>query len=232
ITVVKNDPDGLLKTYNSVISEIGSGLKCSRWIIKLSSDADVSLKKIINLPDYCHVYTDYDKGIYSAFNQAISKIPSSHENEYVMFLNAGDEIINGQEINKLLDLQRDNIDIFIACAKIQGKEKIIYPISSLIGVGGLNFCHQSILYRVKILKEIPFPEKYKIAGDYAHYLKIQDRDKIICTLIISTFSLDGLSGRSVYKTRLENFKAGFEHNGIREIFNFVKMIIIRVLDKI
>ncbi|EFB1420240.1 hypothetical protein C1Q05_005055, partial [Escherichia coli] len=114
ITVVKNDPDGLLKTYNSVISEIGSGLKCSRWIIKLSSDADVSLKKIINLPDYCHVYTDYDKGIYSAFNQAISKIPSSHENEYVMFLNAGDEIINGQEINKLLDLQRDNIDIFIA----------------------------------------------------------------------------------------------------------------------
>lgn len=69
ITVVKNDPDGLLKTYNSVISEIGSGLKCSRWIIKLSSDADVSLKRL----SICLIIAMYILIMIKVFTQLLTK---------------------------------------------------------------------------------------------------------------------------------------------------------------
>ena len=235
ITVVKDNPNAFLETYNSVCESYIYGLNVQSWIIKLSDQNDTSLSLTNSLPAYAKVYYEVDSGIYDAFNVAIDNIEDKHKEEFVLFLNAGDTLIpqSAKSLNLVIEACKGYYQIIIGSSKIKGKtEGYVKPIPSIIGVGGLNFCHQSILYEAKLLVVNKYPLNCRIAGDYAHFLKLKGKPTLTTDFCFTNYSLDGISERNLLKTRLDNFKAGIDFYGVKEIYNLFKMLLVRLIIKL
>lgn len=230
ITVVKNDPAGMIDTYNSVIKSVENGLFIANWIIKISCDTDCSLGGIEELPSFARVDNITDSGIYDGMNIAINTLKYYDFNDsFTMLLNSGDTLIPSKAklLNSILSSSNeDKCIIFSATAK---DGRVINPIPYAIGVGGLNFCHQAVFLRLNLLVENPFPTHFKIAGDYSQFIRMRLKNYMIVNTSIVEYSVDGVSEQSVIKTRIDNFKAGFEIFGCFELIRVIRMYFFRLL---
>lgn len=233
ITICKDDPEGLLKTHDSIITAISKGVVISLWVIKLSNKSDISLSYIESLPAFTVVSMDADSSIYDALNQAIRMIPNEYNLDYTMLLHARDEIVDlsiqdCMQINT--EFEKNDFDILIANGKTSS-HKVIRALPKIVGVGGLNFCHQSAFFRVSLLKEYPFPLCYPIAGDYGQFLSMKEIKINYLDMSVVLFDVNGVSSHSVWRTRKDNFKAGFSIYGILEVFRLLYMLSYRFVSK-
>lgn len=232
VTICKNDPECLKRTSASVLDALKQGLHIDLWVIKLSSPDDTSLSFTEELPDFCLVNTETDSSIYDAFNKAISSIPDKLGDCYTMLLNAGDEI-NCDDLNEnkiFLSCSRVKSNVKNECRVFEAKTtdgQSILPYEKIIGVGGLNFCHQSALFKASLLKSNPFPIKYRIAGDYAHFISVDGVNVSVVNESIVIFDCLGVSSSSVFRTRFDNFRAGFDRFGAREFVRLSYMLLYR-----
>lgn len=144
ITVVKNDVHALLRTIQSVYNRKWAGLE---YIIIDGGSSDGTLE-LIRQHDACIDLwiSEQDSGIYDAMNKGIIHSTGG----YLLFLNAGDELV--ADLNALSPTLANGHSIVYGKANMLHengtlsyvKGKLLKNINKLIR--GTPLCHQAILY--------------------------------------------------------------------------------------
>lgn len=162
ITIVKNDYQGLNKTIKSVQD---SGLQCEHLIIDGSNQ---KLEKLNCSNNLVYIW-GVDYGISDAFNKGVSLATS----EYVLFLNAGDELLDKAAllIQEVLVDKRVDAAWFSVLRISEGRRKTIYRPRIKYLYYAMSAPHQGLILRRKVFSEIGgFPyQKYSMD----HYLALK-----------------------------------------------------------
>lgn len=203
ITVVRNDADRLLRTILSIARHRS---QCVEYIIIDGASTDATLDVIKDPASGVDAwYSEADDGIYDAMNKGIAKA----NGEYLMFLNAGDEL--------LVDMS----DVF---SGVTGKPVIIYGRANMFGpdgvlryikgkrlkgVGrflkGMPLCHQAILYQRENM--INYDLRFRVMSD-----------RVLTYQLLKKYGLKKTS--YVDKVLVNYYEGGFSgtftHNDLRE----------------
>jgi hypothetical protein len=154
VTVVKDDPYGLIETAQSVKKHVKIDYEHIIWINPSSLDMyDISdLQK-----DSCtKVHIGDDNGIFDAMNKATQKAIGS----FVIFLNAGDKFIDD-----LVTQPTEQSLIKVWYPDFRGKYKAVRKRRSVRF--GIPFCHQGMVFHNNNLKYV----NQKFGSDYILFLE-------------------------------------------------------------
>ncbi len=161
ITVVRNDAAALRRTLASVARCKGQR---SEYLIIDGASSDDTLQVAAEqsaLIDQLHSETDH--GIYDAMNKSILLA----HGDYLLFLNAGDELLVDPE--ELLGGVTDET------VMVYGKARMLHPDGTLSYIKGkrlksryrflkgMPLCHQAVLYRRETI--FPFDTSFRIMAD-------------------------------------------------------------------
>ena len=168
ITVVKNDLIRLKKTVLS-LQKIYGYSDFEHIIIDGKSDDNIydfiHKLKLTNANIFFKSSNDF--GIYDAMNRGISLC----KGRFVLFLNAGDELLISriELVNKLKEYY--NIDTDILCFPFQHEfaEKIIYIKPKKKTQDKLPTSHQAMFFSKKFIKQRKYNLLYKISSDFDLY---------------------------------------------------------------
>lgn len=182
LTVCYNPGEKLRRTVESALRQTYTDFEL---IIKDGVSKDGSLESISDLlaDPRIHVYSERDKGIYDAMNRAVELATG----KYVFFLNCGDLLYDEGVLARVAaEEERVRCKEPGAEEKPSSKERwIIYGnvfsrktkawITPPPAISGFTCyrnipCHQACFYDTGLCKEKPFETKYKIRGDYEHFL--------------------------------------------------------------
>lgn len=166
ITVVLNDPEGLLATGKSILHQTS---KDYEWIIIDGGSTDTTLDDVRQLDSIEPIiHSGKDDGIYDAMNKG-SKLASAR---YVVFMNAGDVFFDNQSLDLVAKAVKEQAEvpdvIFGGANLIFNSDRAIYrspkPFSYVWH--GLPANHQATYYHTKVLGEQPYDTSYEICADY------------------------------------------------------------------
>lgn len=174
VTICLNAENEIEKTIKSVLELTGNQIE---YIVKDGGSSDKTLeiankykfefeKKSIKYT----VVSKKDRGIYDAMNQAIQYC----QNEWTIFMNAGDTFYNSEVIQ----------DVFYR--QIGSEVGIVYGHADYLLTGNYNMiiksnleltnksaiCHQAIFARTALIKKHKFDCSYKVAADRDMVFKI------------------------------------------------------------
>lgn len=212
VTVTLNDLENLKITFSSLLEQT---FKDFEWIIKDGGSKDGTEKFYQSEIKTCGIRTLFisadDISIYDAMNQAIRYA----SNQYILFLNAGDCIVDIgilKKVDSSINISNrdycfiygDNIDVTPSGIAIYKKARELNYLNN-----SLPTSHQSIFYRKDILCKYKYSLSYKIASDYAltaqmyfdgyqKYLKLD--------FPISKFNLNGISSKRRNLLLLEGYQ--------------------------
>lgn len=168
ITVCYNAEKYIRKTIESVLSQ---NFQDYEYIIKdgKSKDATLSIiNSMIEPNDRFRIIADPDCGIYDAMNQAVSLA----RGEYVIFLNAGDCLIENWVLEKVNGfIQEQAVDVaygdILQISKETERLRKYRRICSkkLYFLTGDCICHQAIFARTELFREKSFDTKYLVCAD-------------------------------------------------------------------
>jgi len=166
VTVIKDDLNGFLKTYNSV--EPGLSQNLYSYIVvdsSIDNSIDIYCRNKANTT-YIHIPPN---GIFNAMNEAVKYIDP---NAYVYFLNSGDTLLPG--FYSFLDnmLHKQNFDVIYGNLEISGRNEVPLPLEFL-KLGELPFSHQSVFTKSKL---VYFDERLRNVADMDLFLKLYIKD--------------------------------------------------------
>jgi glycosyltransferase involved in cell wall biosynthesis len=166
VTIVRNDSPGLSRTIQSVFT---SGVKCEHLIID-GSDHRLSTPANIN---YLRHIWGCDQGISDAFNKGILLSTG----KYILFLNAGDELLpnTGQMIGDALTDNSLDCAWFSVYRILEGGQKIIYIPRLKYLRFAMSAPHQGLILRKAIFSEIGKFPLQKFSMDHYVALRIITR---------------------------------------------------------
>lgn len=226
VTVIKDDYDGILLTYESIKGLIKS--PHIEWVVIDGGDCDRTSDFILSL-DNINYSKGKDGGIYQAMNKAIKKCSGN----YVWFLNARDIcLISLSDINKYLSNQ--NHDLIKFFAKVDQENYTRFEQLSIFYLIRHTFNHQSYFVRLEKLKEFPFSGDLSLAGDYYQLLNLWTSNSTIQYISKDIVQYD-MSGATVgaktnNEIRRERLKSSFliakERNSIQVFLICVVQFII------
>ncbi len=226
ITIVKNDNNGLYKTYKSIKKYFNN--QNISWLIIDGSDYLQNYKfdgikfKIINQNGF---------GIYNAMNLGIE----NSSGKYCIFLNAGDEFINNLSLDYISKYRNVDVfcfsylQIFLRCTR---RKKVKNHKFKFLNLLAMPTSHQAMIFKGKKLRESKFDEFFKICGDYAFYLcslnkkwnyRLEDQYLI-------AFKMDGISSTKHFLLFKESCISIFKYmraNYLLKIFSSL-IIFIRI----
>ncbi len=204
VTVVLNGRQTLERCVKSVISQTYSSIE---YIVVDGGSKDGTMD-IIKQYDKAIDYwvSEKDNGLYHAMNKAVLFCTG----DYILYLNADDELYNSQTMEKVANNVTKDIDIFYG--NILVEDKYCEEYIQLGREFSLNDIkkekkppHPAFFVRSSLLKENPFNEKCRIASDYdlmcrlfRKHLKMKYINEII-----SIFHTGGLSSL-FFRTNREN----------------------------
>jgi len=199
ITIHLNEFDGLFRTYQSLRPILGTNKV--EWIV---IDGDSGLpdvdsevfEQIKSLAD--HFISEPDNGIYDAMNKG-TRLATG---DYVLFLNAGDELHPDFTLRQLSYLADAT-----APAMIWGRCLVHYQDGSIIQIKtcspswawyGMPACHQAIFFRREVLGDNPYDTRYHIGADYNLVCRLVSNEAKVEYLdsLVSIFHRGGLSNVS------------------------------------
>ena len=174
VVVSLNPGDKLKKTLQSILMQDFTDYEV---IVKDGGSKDGCLERAAEELDdpRIHLYTEKDKSIYDGMNQAVSYA----QGEYIYFLNCGDKFYDKKVLGKIAG------EIAVVEKKEPGKRHIFYgdifgekngvhitPAPKITGFTCYRNVpnHQSCFYSATLCKEKPFEIRFKIRGDYEHFL--------------------------------------------------------------
>ena len=187
ITICLNPGNKLRMTLESAMRQSFTDFEL---IIKDGGSKDGSLDTIQDFlqDDRVRLFEEKDKSIYDAMNQAVSHA----QGEYVFFLNCGDVLHDEnvlarvaaeeeklREASVAVQRRSDSNDLnardrWILYGNIYSEKTKtqITPPSQITGFTCYRNipCHQACFYATSLCREKPFETKYKIRGDYEHFL--------------------------------------------------------------
>jgi putative colanic acid biosynthesis glycosyltransferase len=186
VTVTKDDLDGLINTYRSIIKQLDIDYSSLEWIV-INGSLKENVKNYLNTINIEFKYkfiSEKDFGIFDAMNKGIS----FSEGLYIMFLNSGDILHSEYTLNKLflnINKYRDKI--------IAGKARLIYDdLTEIIDLQPW-VCHQSTVIPKSLLCKYRFDIKKKIYGDLHLWLRLK-RDGLFDVVRINEIVCDFLLG--------------------------------------
>lgn len=201
ITISYNKENEIERTIQSVINQ---SCKDFEYIVIDGKSTDDTLKVLTkyNL-NIDKIVSEKDDGIYDAMNKGLSFA----NNNYVIYMNAGDEFDNNNVLRELKKYTSKNIDYIYSKGKIFYNDR--YRINKTkIDLKSLRQgempCHQCLLVKKEVLYKIgAFNTSYKIAGDFDLCCKLfQNEFKgLYLDIFIAKFYKGGLSG---------NYEKGFQ----------------------
>ncbi len=200
ITVTYNNLEGLKRTQESLRAQNNQDFD---WIVidGDSNDGTVSCLKDTG----AWFISEPDQGIYDAMNKGIEHA----KGDYLLFLNAGDELAAPEILSNIEALTKGQTPDFIygdaleeraegppACKPARAHTKIAW---------GLFTHHQAMIYHRETIKRLRYDLKYKIAADYkftAQFLK-NCSHVVYYPHPICLFESGGLSQRQAREGRTE-----------------------------
>jgi putative colanic acid biosynthesis glycosyltransferase len=193
ITVHLNDFSGLQTTSRSLQAlNAQTGVQ---WIVidGASTPADEEQREVLDstrlLSD--EFVSEPDSGIYAAMNKGVHLA----REQYLLFLNAGDRLHPGFDLERFLKtLEQTCPDMIWGSYDESGKYNRvsnIQPRNEKWLWWGMPTSHQAILFRRESLEHDPYDENLKIAGDYDLVLKLANTGATIETIPMPICISDG-----------------------------------------
>jgi glycosyltransferase involved in cell wall biosynthesis len=212
ITVVRNSPEQLLRTINSIIP---FKHELVEYVIIDGASNDATIEVIASHRKFIDVMvSEPDQGIYDAMNKGVTLANGS----YVLFLNAGDEqLIDLVQVIKAAP--EDAVMIYGRANMVSANGSTDYvkgkQLKSLRRfLKGMPLCHQAILYRRKSI--LPYDLNFRVISDrvmtYNLLRKYGLKRSYFSNQIFATYYQDGFSSRVS-----PQFKASEEAHFFRSI---------------
>ena len=170
VTVTYNCVNTIEKTIISVLQQKYQNIE---YLIIDNCSNDGTLD-IVNgyaqkYKDIIYVVSEPDTGIYNAMNKGIAFA----RGDYINFLNAGDEYIDSNVLNTVIDYIEDKNAVYYGYVQeVTDTRTFIADFSKEKGTlkeklyTGKMPCHQAIFAPAVLLKKRYFQEEYKIRADY------------------------------------------------------------------
>lgn len=224
ITVVYNSVSLIERTIKSVLSQTYTNIE---YVIIDGASTDGTLELIEKYESkIALIHSGKDNGIYDAMNKGLKDATG----DYVLFLNAGDELYAADTIEKIF-LSAVNADVYYGNTAVVNKhgkilgDRRLSPPEQLDWKSlrfGMCVSHQSFIAR-RLLCDF-YNTDYKIAADIDWVINVlKQSDKIINThLYISKFLEGGASNKGRKKALFERFSIMVKHYGFfRAIINHI-----------
>lgn len=198
ITVHLDDFDGLLRTYNSLRNKLS--VDKMEWVV-IDGGSDIQLQEQRQILDLVkafanHYVSEPDNGIYDAMNKG-TKLATG---EYVLYLNAGDELHQDFSFNTLKAAISDLETGMLWCrADVRDRTEKTYSRKTRRPVWlryGTAVCHQAVFFKRSLLESNPYETDFSVAGDYDLICRLYtsgERIKLL-DMPVCIFDLVGKSG--------------------------------------
>jgi glycosyltransferase involved in cell wall biosynthesis len=177
VTVVKNDVEGLRRTYNSIKTQ-----KSRNWemliVVAPSTDSSAELaEELSDSDDAVRVIRQKSLGIFAAMNEGIE-----HSNgEFIWFMNSGDIFVGpdvlGLAISQILESSLGvivggyQINHISHLSKYSFREKFISPLGFAFSRRG--GCHQAMIFQASYVKDLGgYDVTYKANSDFKLVLSV------------------------------------------------------------
>ena len=177
VTVHLNDFDGLLRTAQSLLPLIGS--PDLEWIvIDGASDQRLDPQNVMAQvrQQASILVSEPDKGIYDAMNKGTR----AANGEYILYLNAGDELHREFDL-ELLQQKATSSDPDMVWGRSQfryedGFSRVVKTRPRWMAWYGLPVNHQAIFFRRQILGDTPYDAFFPLAADYDLVCRLLSKD--------------------------------------------------------
>jgi len=233
ITVCKNPGKSIQKTVESVLTQSFANIEyividgastdgTAAWLKSFNSpDPSInserpSLSKRGRLMESFKFISEPDTGIYNAMNKGINLATG----KYLLFLNAGDYLVNNDiilEVVKNIDDNVQNCGIYFGNIISEDPEtgNRYNSTNRLININSVKlffWCipHAASFIKRDLIKHVGgYEEHFKIAGDYDFFLKAYHIEKAVILHIpvtVSVFGTDGISSKNSRLLRSEDLQ--------------------------
>lgn len=200
VTVTKNNLLGLKKTINSL--RFLNDLNYEHIVIDGESTDGTNLF-LTYLKTHIKFLSEKDLGPYDGMNKGVKQCTGN----WVLFLNAGDELVSAEALKNLLETADKN-GCDVAYGDHLYKDKLIkadciHTLHTQLLAGDVKSwlrhhpCHQSIIAKKTILIKRPFNLKYQIAAEW-EWLEICRQEKYVVRYIpgaVANYEAGGLSSK-------------------------------------
>lgn len=203
ITVVRNDAGRLLSTISAVSRNKGSS---TEYLVVDGNSTDDTLPLIQSRPDVIDRFiSEPDQGIYDAMNKGIALA----QGKYLLFLNAGDELL---------------VDVEAVVAAIPDSPALIYGRANMFGpdgtlryvkgkklkgihrfLKGMPLCHQAMLYRRDCMPH--YDLRFKVMSDRVLTYQIVQKHGLAQTRFVNSLFVNYFEG---------GFSGSFSEEFLRE----------------
>ena len=206
VTVVKNEPEQLERTIKSVINQNYNNIE---YIIIDGASDD---KKTIEVIKQYQKSIDYwvsepDNGIYDAMNKGVY----ASNGNWIMFLNAGDELYSNDVIKNIIKKTPIDADLSYGATVFissDGNKEVVPARDPSTLWMSLNFNHNSLLCKRELLIEHPFDISLKVVADSEFAIWCYSREKIFFNnrIIVNTFTRGGFADQNNLLRIIERWK--------------------------
>ena len=233
ITVVRNDLNGILNTYNSLKNQSYSNYE---WVVIDGNSSDGTKEFLQNLDcKFLNYISESDKGIYEAMNKGII----ISKNLYVLFLNAGDIFFDSNILNIVKNkLHENKVDVLFGGVNMYFSHKYFYyknpqEIDKVINYS-LPGHHQSTYYSKNIIKNINYDINFPDSGDYLLIVKMFKFgiSTVLLDQPLSIFYVGHTSFKRIFQILYASSKIQIIYlklNIFKIIYSFIKRLISSII---
>jgi putative colanic acid biosynthesis glycosyltransferase len=211
ITVVKDDAEGLRRTYQSLEQQSQTDWE---MLIVVGDSKDETLnfaQKLQSNDSRVIAIKEVKNGIYAAMNEGLAMASG----EYAWFMNAGDIFASSSVLMNAVNLINENeIGVLIGGYQISAdrQRKFSYP-EGRVSIEDFSFtrrggCHQSMIFRTQILKTVGgFNLTYSLASDFDLVLRvIRLANARRVSEIYSSISPGGRADQGIFRVHTEKHR--------------------------
>ena len=197
VTIHKDDFEGLKRTYKSIDRLLKNA--DVEWIVIDGASAwqhrHEEFKTLVEKKATVFV-SEKDSGIYNAMNKGIQY----SNGEYVLFMNAGDELVD-PEVLTIIRLGPADVYLFDALegrSRDSAKKKQSRSLKYLWW--GMPTHHQALIIRTKLVAKYGFDESLKVASDYKNLCQIyrSGASFSVVSIVACFFDTNGLSSNNFH----------------------------------
>jgi glycosyltransferase involved in cell wall biosynthesis len=233
VTINKDNVSGLRGTIESVGSQSDVYFY---WVIVDGASSDGSDVLVRSLPPRTGTYSltaisEPDSGIYDAMNKGLDYCKSG----YVLFLNSGDLLFDGNTLARLKDrlVANELPDIYWGGCVVQGRRASIQRRPKPGHFRGMPGHHQSMVTKVDIHGK--FSSQYRFAADYEKFLELRQTGYrfVFEPNPLSVFDYSGSSSihplKSLTEANLIRLRFGIAPVGmVSAALHYVKVMAVRL----